>query len=310
MSELPAPLEQAIEWHARQVSGQFTEREHRAFEQWLAADQAHMAAWNGLRSRLDQTFSQLSGSRARQVLSTGTSRRHLLRGALVIGGCALSARLVTWPGMPLDNLTADFSTGVAQRETFVLADGSRLTLNAESAVDIDFRDSVRIIRLIRGSLMAQIEGQDRPFQLICKSGMAQLDAGQCLLTQHQDHAEFWLTAGTARLRSGQRQALALTAGQGARLDSFGVHPLPKNATDPGAWVRGLLEVNDQSLGQVIDRLRPYRRGILQVSDAAASLRISGVFSLDNSDQALAALNDILPLRIDSYWGWWTRVDRA
>jgi transmembrane sensor len=310
MSELPAPLEQAIDWHARQASGQFTEREHRAFEQWLAADTAHAAAWNSLRSRLDQTFAQLSGSRARQVLNTGTSRRHLLRGALVVGGCALSTRLVTWPGMPLDSLAADFSTGVAQRETFVLADGSRLTLNAESAADIDFNGSVRIVRLLRGSVMAQIERQDRPFQLVCKNGGAQLDAGQCLLTQHQDHAEFWLKAGTAQLRSGQQQGLALTAGQGARLDSFGLHLLPRSTVDPSGWVRGLLEVNDQSLGQVIDQMRPYRRGILQVSDAAASLRISGVFSLDNSDQALAALNDILPLRIDRYWGLWTRIDRA
>lgn len=310
MNELPAPLEQAIEWHARQASGQFTEREHRAFEQWLAADQAHAAAWNSLRARLDQTFSQLSGSRARQVLNKGTSRRHLLRGALAFGGCVLSARLMTWPGMPLDNLAADFSTGVAQRETFVLADGSRLTLDAESAVDIDFNDSVRTVRLLRGSLMARIEQQGRPFHLICKDGWARLDAGNCLLTQYQDHAEVWLKAGNAQLHSHQQTLLALKAGQGARLDTLGLHPLPVSSTDPGAWVRGLLEVNDQSLGQVIDRLRPYRRGMLQVSDAASSLRISGVFSLDNTDQALAALNDILPLRIDRYWGLLTRIDRV
>lgn len=310
MSELPAALEQAIEWHARQASGQFTEREHQAFERWLAADHAHATAWNSLRSRLDQTFAQLSGSWARQVLNTGTSRRHLLRGALVVGGCALSARLVTWPGMPLDTLAADFSTGVAQRETLLLADGSSLTLNAESAVNIDFSNDMRTVRLLRGSLMAQVERRDRPFQVICHDAIAQLNAGHCVMTQYQDHAEFWLKTGTAQLRSRQHQVLALTAGQGARADSLGVHPLPARATDPAAWVRGLLEVNDQSLGQVIERLRPYRRGILQISDAAASLRISGVFSLDNSDQALAALKDILPLRIDRYWGLWTRIDRA
>lgn len=309
MSELPAALEQAIEWHARQSSGQFTEGEHRAFEHWLAADQSHAAAWSGLRSRLDQTFSHLSGSRARQVLNTGTSRRHLLRGALAIGGCTLAARLLTWPGMPLDRLTADITTANAQRQTFVLADGSSLTLNAESAIDVNFTASSRTVRLLRGSLMASIEPQDRPFQLECSNGIAQLASGQCLLSQHQDHAQFWLKTGTAQLRS-QRQTLVLTAGQGARLDSLGVHPLPVSQTDPGAWVRGLLEVSDQSLGQVIDSLRPYRRGMLQVSDAAASLRISGVFNLDNSDQALAALKDILPLRIDHYWGLWTRIDRV
>ncbi|MCD5991120.1 DUF4880 domain-containing protein [Pseudomonas phytophila] len=309
MSELPVALEQAIEWHARQASGQFTEGERQAFERWLAADQSHVAAWNGLRSRLDQTFSHLSGSRARQVLITGTSRRHLLRGALAVGGCALAARLVTWPGMPLDRLAADITTANAQRQTFVLADGSSLTLNAESAIDVNFTASMRTVRLLRGSLMASIESQDRPFQLVCKDGSAQLASGRCLLSQYQDHAQFWLKTGTAQLRS-QRQALALTNGHGARLDALGLHPLPVSPTDPGAWVRGLLEVSDQSLGQVIDSLRPYRRGVLQVSDAAASLRISGVFNLDNSDQALAALKDILPLRIDHYWGLWTRIDRV
>lgn len=309
MSELPAALEQAIEWHARQASGHFSESEHHAFERWLAADQSHVAAWNGLRSRLDQTFSQLSGSRARQVLSTGTSRRHLLRGALAVGGCALAARLATWPGMPLDRLTADVTTGNSQRRTLVLTDGSSLTLNAESAIDVDFTAGMRTVRLLRGSLMVRIESQNRPFQLVCNDGTAQLASGQCLLSQCQDHAEFWLKTGTAQLGS-QRHALALMAGQGARLDTLGVHRLPTSQTDPSAWVRGLLEVNDQSLGQVIDRLRPYQRGVLQVSEAAASLRISGVFNLDNSDQALAALNDILPLRIDRYWGLWTRIERA
>ncbi|WP_122663215.1 FecR domain-containing protein [Pseudomonas viridiflava] len=309
MSELPAALEQAIEWHARQASGQFSEGELRAFERWLAADQSHAAAWNVLRTRLDQTFSHLSGSRARQVLSAGTSRRHLLRGALAVGGCTLTARLLTWPGMPLDRLTADVATANAQRQTLVLVDGSSLTLNAESAIDVSFTASMRTVRLLRGGLMARIEAQDRPFQLGCRDGSVQLTSGQCVLSQYQDHTQFWLKAGTAQIRS-QRQTLVLTAGQGARLDGLGVHPLPVSQTDPGAWVRGLLEVSDQSLAEVVDRLRPYRRGVLQVSDAAASLRISGVFNLDNSDQALAALKDILPLRIDHYWGLWTRIDRV
>lgn len=69
-------------------------------------------------------------------------------------------------------------------------------------------------------------------------------------------------------------------------------------------------MHDQSLGQVVEHLVPYHHGLLHASAAAAALRISGVFTLDDTRGALAALKDVLPLRIDTWLGVWTRIERV
>jgi len=311
VSTLPPAFDQAIDWYARHGSGNFTEQDRQGFHRWLDADPAHGEAWNRLRTHLDQTLSPLVGTRARQALQVPRhGRRALLRGALMLGGCAIGARFMTQPGMPLADLTADLSTGTAQRRRFVLADGTTLTLDAQSAVNLDMRAEVRNVRLLHGSLLAQVPTAVQPFQLTSRFGTACLAGGECLLNQQDNHADLWIREGQASVSAMNQQQEHLTAVAGARLNALGLTRLSVTALDPGAWTRGLLEVHDQPLGQVIERLRTYHQGVLQVSDAAARLRISGVFSLDHSDQALAALNDVLPLHIEKYLGFWTRIDHA
>jgi transmembrane sensor len=59
---------------------------------------------------------------------------------------------------------------------------------------------------------------------------------------------------------------------------------------------------------VIEALQPYRRGVIRISTAAARLRVSGLFSLDNSERALNSLEQILPVRIEQYLGFWTQIE--
>ena len=81
---------------------------------------------------------------------------------------------------------------------------------------------------------------------------------------------------------------------------------PRQAGE-GVWEDGLLEVHDQPLGEIIEALRPYRRGVLRISNDAAALRVSGVFPLDNSDQALRSLQEVLPIKVEQHFNWWTQL---
>ena len=60
---------------------------------------------------------------------------------------------------------------------------------------------------------------------------------------------------------------------------------------------------------VVAALRAYRRGMLRVSPAAAQLRVLGTFPLDDTDLALKALADTLPITVDRYRsGWMVVID--
>lgn len=315
MNALPPPIAQAIEWYALQGSGTFTQEAQQRFQCWLESDAGHREAWQALNQQLNRSLAPLARQPgARQALSSsGHQRRALLRGALGLGGLALASHLLTRAGGPLhERWGADLRTATAERRRFALEDGSDLLLNAQSAVDLHYTALERRVELLRGEVLAQVKPETlRAFVLQCPWGEVSLDGGRCLLSLHPHGAQVWALEGELELRTAVTRQ-RLRPGQGRSIDSAGRgwQPLPAAYIDQRAWVSGLLEVHDQPLAAVIDALRPYHPGLLQVSARAAPLRISGVFTLDDSRQALAALKDVLPLRVDEYLGWWTRIDRV
>jgi transmembrane sensor len=315
MSTLPPSIAQAIEWYALRGLGTFTLEAQQRFQSWLESDPSHSEAWQALDQQLNRNLAPLARQQgARQALSNaGRQRRALLRGALGLGTLALGSHLLTRAGGPLhERWGADLRTATAERRHFALQDGSDLLLNAQSAADLHYSASQRRVQLLRGDVLAQVQADTtRAFVLQCPWAEVWLDSGRCLLSLQSHGAQVWALEGELELRSeGSRQRLK--TGQGRSFDplSNSWQPLPAAYIDQRAWISGLLEVHDQPLSAVIDALRPYHHGLLQVSSRAAGLRISGVFTLDDSQQALAALKDVLPLRIDQYLGWWTRIDHA
>lgn len=313
MSGLPPAVSQAIEWYARRSSGSFDEASQHQLQRWLDADASHRQAWQSLQQQLNRTLTPLAqqpGS-ARALRGSGHSRRRLLRGALGLGGLALGAHLLTLRGGPLhERWGSDLRTRTAERRSFTLDDGSTLLLNAETSVDVAFSASQRRVQLLRGAVLAEVRSDtQRPFVLACPWGEAWLEGSSCLLSRQGNQAQVWAMQGVLELRTpDQRQVLS--AGQGLAFDGQRWQAIPAQHTNERSWTEGLLEVHNQSLAQVIEHLKPYHPGLLQVSDRAAGLRISGVFTLDDSGAALAALQDVLPLRIERYLGMWTRIDRV
>ncbi|CAM3749797.1 Protein FecR [Pseudomonas reidholzensis] len=313
MSRLPTAVAEAIEWHARKASGSFDATAQQQLQAWLEADGSHREAWLSLQQHLHRTFAPLAHKQAttHALRSVEHSRRRLLRGALGLGALAVGGQLLTLPGGPLHTRWgADLRTTTAQRRTFRLDDGSRLLLNAESAVDMTFGSQQRRVQLLRGAVLAEVHREpQRLFVLSCPWGEAWLEGGTCLMARQGNQAQLWALHGELELRTPQhRQTLA--AGQGLAFDGNAWQAIAPRHTNERSWTQGLLEVHDQTLGDVIDHLRPYHHGVLRVSPRAAQLRISGVFSLDDSLAALAALKDVLPLRVDHYLGLWTRIDLA
>ena len=63
----------------------------------------------------------------------------------------------------------------------------------------------------------------------------------------------------------------------------------------------VLKVNDQPLGDVLQTLASYRHGLVRFDpQALQNLRVSGVFKLDDTAAALAALADNLPIQVEYF----------
>jgi transmembrane sensor len=71
----------------------------------------------------------------------------------------------------------------------------------------------------------------------------------------------------------------------------------------------MLEAHDLPLGEVVQALRAYRAGFIRVAPRAAALHVYGTFSLDDTDRALAALAETLPIAVNVYQrGWLVTIE--
>jgi transmembrane sensor len=308
---LPNAVQEAIDWMACQRSGYFDAQQQRTFEQWLAADPQHQQAWQQLQQRLQATFAGVDGLSGRTLAKDRPVRRRaLLRGALGLGGLAAGSYCLT-PGWQLARLRADLSTGTAQRERIPLPGGSSLLLNAQSAVNLHFEGRRRDVELLEGGVIAEVLASERDDLRLCsRQGIASMAEGRCMMMLDADQSRVWALRHSLRVTHRNGSQMTLTQGQGARLTALGIEIISTPAERADAWSQGRLEVRNHALATVIDALRPYHRGVLTLSPEAARVKISGVFSLDHSEQALAAMADVLPLRVERVFGFWTRVTLA
>lgn len=304
---LTPAVKEAIEWLAQQRSGHMTEADRQRFQQWLLSSEENRLSWQRLEQRLGIIFNDAPGV-SRQVLNkAGSSRRHLLRGALGIAGLGLGGWWLQRAGL-LPGLTSDLQSGFAERRPFILEDGSRVVLNAQSRVDLALTPRERRLILREGALSIQVATDpSRPLVVHSVFGEVRALGTRFSVTLREHGVHVWVHESRVRLTHSSGASLELTAGQGAVLGQSGVRPLDPRQSGEGTWEDGLLQVNDQPLGEVVEALRPYRRGILRISPQAWELRVSGVFTLDNSAQTLRSLQEVLPIKVEEHFGLWTQL---
>ena len=304
-------IEQAIEWTACLRSGEVSASEQRAFEAWLAADPAHVQAWCSVQGHLARALTPLAdgGPALRRSLQAPSSidRRHLLRGALAIAGLGLGGYLLGKTGLPAE-LAADIRSGTAERVARLLPDGSQLLLDACSAVDLRFDAQTRELHLRKGKLQVEVVADARPFIVRTPAGRVQTADARFTVALQDQASRVWVQRASATISTLGGTEATVDQGHGASFDSLGIQRLADRRQGESSWTGGWLSVDDWSLGELVEALRPYRRGFLRVAPQATGLRVSGLFPLDDSDSALRALEQTMPVKIEHPFGWWTRIE--
>ncbi|MEK1941855.1 MAG: FecR domain-containing protein [Pseudomonas sp.] len=307
VAQLPPAVAEAIEWLALQRSGSMSDDQRQHFQRWLGQNADNQVAWHRLQQRLGQAFADVP-AQSHHVLSTRPrSRRQLLRGALAVAGVGAGGWWLQRAGL-LPLMGSDLQTGFAQRRPFALQDGSQVVLNAQSRVDIAFSAEQRTLFLREGALSIQVAADaQRPLVVVTAFGQARALGTRFTVTLRDNGADIWVQESRVQATAANGAGLELGSGQGAQVTHAGIRQLDPRHASEGSWEDGFLEVHDQALGTIIDALRPYQRGILRISPDAAALRVSGVFPLDNSAQALRSLAETLPIRVEQRFGWWTQL---
>ncbi|MCO4003210.1 FecR family protein [Pseudomonas aeruginosa] len=273
---IPSPiLDEAAEWLVRLQDSGCTDDTRQACAQWRQRSPQHAHAWERA-ERLLQCLGRLPPALALPTLGRerGLDRRRAIKHlALVLGGASLG--LATWQAEPLRDWLADQRTGVGEQRRLTLPDGSLLTLNTDSAVDLAFDASQRLVRLLRGEIFVDSRADPRPFRVAT--------------------AEARLHAGAARFNVRQEMAATRVAVEARRLAFDGL---------PDAWTRGMLMADRMPLAEVLAELARYRRGVLRCDPQLARLAVSGAYPLLDLRRTLGMLQATYPLKVRGVTDYW------
>lgn len=297
--------DQAAHWFVLLASGEASEGDREEWQAWRQASAAHEAAWQLAESaagRFAAVPSVLAASSVGILGDKGRPRRYMLKqlvllcgiGVLALGGYRASLQM-DW--------TADAVTAVGEQRTLMLADGSRMVLDTDSAVDIDFSDTQRTIRLRRGQIMIETAPdtapQHRDFMVETQEGRTR--ALGTRFTVLQENGVTHVAVLEARVAMQPARASAevgvAAAGESVRFDRDRILRNAALRPEEASWPTGILVVNEMLLDEFAAHLARYSAMPLRCSPAVAALKISGAFPLDSAERVLEAVARTLPVRV-------------
>ncbi|CAK9892491.1 MULTISPECIES: FecR domain-containing protein [Pseudomonas] len=304
-------LDAAIAWQLCLDSGNGSADERAEFARWYAASEEHARAWMQL-GMLDQRFSAAAGP-ARQALlqSRAGLRQQMRKLGSGVASLVLVVGLLSWVSahQSLGYWLADQRTDTGEQRTLRLTDGTLISLNTHSAVDIRFDEKERLIVLHEGEISIETgHKDDRPFVVSTADGRMRALGTRFLVKLEDQGTRLSVLQSAVAARpqdSGDEQILK--EGQQVLMSHDRLGRI--NGLVPGAdaWTRGMLVVDNVRLADLVDELGRYRSGHLGVAADVAELRITGSFPLKDTDLALTSLLPTLPVQIEQRTPWWVTV---
>lgn len=303
--------QQAREWFVMLLDAPTPARQTR-FEQWLREDPAHFDAYRAIEASWHA--SEMAGQRlARQeadelsvylkamdkAKNEKKTFRRLSALSILLAGLLGGAIWLERPGL-LQELAADYTTGRGERRTVVLADGSSVLLDADSAIAEMQTTAERRIRLLRGGGFFDVRPSQVPFIVEASNGEVRVlgtgfdirltDSGGMVTLEH----------GSVAVSTGNNpDKKVLKPGQQVRFGQDGIGPVEAVELDDAlAWRGGRFVFYRTPLADVVQEIRRYRKGrIVIASSTLANELVTGSFPLSDTDAALASLQSGIGFRI-------------
>lgn len=269
----------AAAWLIRLGSPALDDADRRAFRAWLDADPAHAVALEEARC----LWSALAGPAA--DVERSVRRRRRRRAGLALAACLLAALagLSLRPG-------ADHATPHGEVVTVTLADGSRMTLDGNSAANVEIDARRRRVDLQSGRAFFEVEPDAaRPFVVDAGRVETVVLGTAFAVDRRRGAVEVVVERGRVEVRAGSVVALGPGQRVAAAEDRIGA-PEAAPLAAALAWRRGLMVFENRTLGEVAEELGRATGARLVIPQASVrALRLSGVFREDRPAAVLDAI---------------------
>jgi transmembrane sensor len=320
--------EQAAAWLIKRDSGRWTEADQQALDQWLEASTAHMVAFIRLESawqRADQLKALGAGTprgvvpspddwqlsavfkppNADSDTTTRSPSRTFPRAMWAMAASVVLAILIiVWS---VRSSAPSYSTPLGGVASVPITDGSMITLNTESEIQVALNRYERHVQLDQGEAFFQVaKDRRRPF-IVTVDGTRVIAVGTAFsVRRNNDEVLVVVTEGlvkieSEKIESGAQGPVHVPAGNVARTGRDKTTVEAKEPSDLDAalsWRTGFLVFRETPLAEAVAEFNRYNSRKIVVADASVgNIRLSGKFRSTQHDAFIRLLEAGFPVRV-------------
>lgn len=308
--------ETAAAWFYRLQDMESDHPDRSRFETWLLENTAHQAAFQEVEEisrKLNSMHEvgKLSSALKHQQLNKRSSR---IKTSITVLGFALCAILghlgyQHWQTQPLSQLSA--SANVGQTRTQQLEDGSTLTINSKSQLEITYYRDKRLVKLKHGEVIFEVvPDANRPF--IVDSGSTRITVLGTRFAVNRlsnmvrvsvDHGRVQV-ASQQNSASERNQPIIVTDQQVAEvLQQRQPVRVNRSAEDGFSFAQGVVTFDNAGIEEITETLARYREApiLLQHADMVPQ-KISARVSAQNIEAFLSRLPKLMPVKVNTESG--------
>jgi transmembrane sensor len=224
-------------------------------------------------------------------------RRPALRWAAALSVSVILAASLSWWFMLAR--TEQFQTKVGEQHSVVLADGSRVTLNTASKIEVRLRAGHRDVELLQGEALFEVAHDAwRPFDVYAGNVVVRAVGTRFDIDRRATRTAVTVVEGrVAMIAAGSRTGAlpVLSARDRVIVDSDGPSVLEHdvNLTETTAWMQHQLVFHHRPLGEVADEFNRYNVGRIEIrSPSLREQEVTGTFRSNDVASFIAVLAGI------------------
>ncbi|MEM6898487.1 MAG: FecR family protein [Pseudomonadota bacterium] len=323
----------AAYWVVRLSSGDCSPEDRFACEAWKRANPANAEAFDRIQSgnalmdslilepELQDLIAQAHADTDRKPLSTRKVFVFATAAAAALMVGAITMMLASNGVSPEMETTVftdvqSYETEIGERSTVLLGDGSRVTLNTDSRMIVEYSENERHIQLERGQGFFEVEKDaTRPFVVYAEQKqVVALGTAFDVRINGENAVQVTLIEGLVNVAPVPGATASASAPRG--IPDGDVDMVPgdqlianaagtekvsiENVLDEVSWREGYVVFRDQSMPEVVAELNRYRAQNILIADDERldGLKVSGVFHSGRSENFIRAMEAMHPVEVN------------
>jgi len=287
---------EAEAWFVRLMSPECSAADRRSFEQWRASSSVNEQAYVAT----EQLWSRLDGIEADETIGRHAAEalkpeRAPRRWPLALAASVIAVLVgVGIVNQVMTSATVEHYQTAGQSRKVTLADGSEVTLDLATEIDVRLSRGERNIKLVAGrALFGVAHDANRPFRVDTGHGKVTALGTQFQVDVDTDQVIVTLFEGSVSVGT-----LRLAPGQQARYSNAQWTQRDVDAAAVASWSSGFHVFSATPLDEAVREINRYSATKVRLADASLqSLVVSGNFKTGDAETITSAWPIVLPVTL-------------